>query len=151
MDLVNISQYVQAWLALSDEARVNSMSIQIQKIRDEFIQISIDAKVLQLAIPANFFTNCSSNGIISNTDCAFVVTLAEENLDESNSLPDLNENLDRLSTLLLLAVLNENLERLSSRVSYSFRSVLDSIVDTFHKYKTSKFQCLLRGGGPKKR
>ena len=107
MDSVNISQYVQAWLALSDEARVNSMSIQIQKITDQYIQISIDGNVLQLAIPPNFYTNCSSHGIIRNTDCAFVVTLAEENLDESNSLADFNENLDRLSTLLLLAVLTK--------------------------------------------
>ena len=41
-------------------------------------------------------------------------------MDESNSLADLNENLDRLS----------------SSGFYSFTSVLDSIVDTIEKYRT---------------
>ena len=92
------------------------------------------AKVLQLTIPENFYTNCSSAGIITNTYCAFVVMVALENLNESNSLD---------SGLDLMAALNENLYRLSSSGFYSFTSVLDSIVDTIEKYRTSKF--LLRG------
>eukprot|EP00253_Pinus_taeda_P013918 PITA_13918 len=115
MDTVNMKNYIEAWLA-NNAGRANNLSIQIQRITDEYLEICIDGKLLQIAIPHNFHTSCSSNGIISNADCGFIATLTNA------TDPD------------LMIALNDKLDLLNSRGFYSFTSVLDSIVDVFEKY-----------------
>ena len=53
--------------------------------------------------------NCSLDGIISNSYCAFVVIKEKENLNDSNNL---DKGLD------LMEALNENLDWLRSNGSY---------------------------------
>ena len=53
--------------------------------------------------------NCSSDGIIANSYCAFVVMKEKENLNDSNNL---DKGLD------LMEALNENLDWLRSNGSY---------------------------------
>ena len=53
--------------------------------------------------------NCSSDGIINNSYCAFVVMKEKENLNDSNNL---DKGLD------LMESLNENLDKLRSHGSY---------------------------------
>ena len=100
---MDFRNYIEAWLAKNAE-RANSMSMHIQKITDENLEIFIDGKVLDILIPPNFYTNCSADGIIKNTYCAFVGTLTNAKSDiESNSMElmtaALNEKFDRLSCL----------------------------------------------------
>jgi len=57
----------------------------------------------------NFYMNCSLDGIISNSYCAFVVIKEKENLNDSNNL---DKGLD------LMEALNENLDWLRSNGSY---------------------------------
>lgn len=121
MDLLGISKYIEVWLANNEAGRANSMSLKIQKITEEYLEICIDGKVLQLTMPPNFYTSCSADGIISNPNCAFVGTLARGS--NMGTGPE------------LMTALNEKLDRLSSRGYYCFSSVLDSVIDTFEKYK----------------
>lgn len=125
MDLHGIIKHIEDWLE-SNEGKVNSMPLKIQKITYEYLEICIDAKVLQLTIPPNFYASCSADGIISNPNCAFVGMLAKDKLEESNNVDICPE---------LMTALNEKLDRLSSRGFYSFSSILDSVIDTFQKYK----------------
>lgn len=125
MDLHGIIKHIEDWLE-NNEGKVNNMPLKIQKITYEYLEICIDAKVLQLTIPPNFYASCSADGIISNPNCAFVGTLAKDKLDESNNVDTSPE---------LMTALNEKLDRLSSRGFYSFGSILDSVIDTFQKYK----------------
>jgi len=84
-------------------------------------------------ISHNFHTSCSSSdGIICNTDCAFIATLTNSKWDECDSL---HEGVD------LMIELNDKLERLSSRGFYSFATVLDPIVDVLENYKISSTEC----------
>lgn len=123
MDFLGISKYIEVWLANYEAGRANSMSLKIQNVTDQYLEIFIDGKVLQLTMPTNFNTSFSADGLISNPNCAFVATLAKGKLDESN--------MDTAPKIV--TVLNEKLDRLSSRGSYDFSSVLDLIVDTFEK------------------
>lgn len=125
MDFLGISKYIEVWLANYEAGRANSMSLKIQKVTDQYLEIFIDGKVLQLTMPTNFNTSFSADGIISNPNCAFVATLAKGKLDESN--------MDTAPKIV--TALNEKLDRLSSRGSYDISSVLDLIVDTFEKFK----------------
>ena len=63
-----MNNYIEAWTANNAE-RANSMYVQIQKVN---LLKRIDGRVLQIAIPHNFYTSFWSNGIITNTDCAFI-------------------------------------------------------------------------------
>lgn len=125
MDFLDISKYIDVWLANYEAGRANCMSLKIQKITDEYLEIFIDGKVFQLTMPPNFNTSCSADGVISNPNCAFVATVAKGKFDESNmdTAPE------------LMKALNEKLDRLSSCGSYDFSHVLDSIVDAFEKLK----------------
>jgi len=71
MDTFKISNYIESWLA-NNAGISRNMSMQIQKVTDEYLEICMDGKVLQIAIPHNFYTSCSSDGIINNTNCDFV-------------------------------------------------------------------------------
>jgi len=73
MDCFNTCEFIEDWWA-NNEERSKGLSMQIQKITDEYLEIGINGNVLQLTIPHSFSMSSSADGIISSADCAFVVT-----------------------------------------------------------------------------
>lgn len=85
MDMMDMNKYIKAWLAKNAE-RANNLSVKIPNITDEYFEICIGDKDLQIAIPHNFYTSCSSDGIISNIDCAFIATLTHAKSNDCDNI-----------------------------------------------------------------
>ena len=92
--------FIADWLE-NHEERANSMSLKIQKITDEYIEICIHGNILEVTIPSNFLKSCSVDGIISHLDCASAGTLEKQsnNMDTS---PELMEVLNDAAVGLIL-------------------------------------------------